>query len=295
MTDTYLRESQLLVLQTQEKALSYLRSGGDIHCLEGISLREGRKVEQSEEASADLKAEARKDLLAAGLHPPRGLKVSDVSRVLLDALGASVAMDGATGEALASERELDIKEDDIVSLLDVPTVEEAASDEEVGRSKEAAGSSEEGGESTTSDEEFYTEHFLSAGSTVRSAIHKPRPGDSGAPRCGVSAKKFHVISSEEALSGKAIFCQRCFGKPAGCDKICTRTKQMEKDGELIRIRCMRRCTLGCDPIARFLDEDKRLHLCANHREQFDRQEEKEMPEASPLGLPVEQSTAAAEG
>ena len=28
MTDTYLRESQLLVLQTQEKALSYLRSGG---------------------------------------------------------------------------------------------------------------------------------------------------------------------------------------------------------------------------------------------------------------------------
>ena len=204
-------------------------------------------------------------------------------------------MDGATGEALASERELDIKEDDIVSLLDALMVEEAASDEEAGKGKEAAGSSEGGGESTTSDEEFYTEHFLSAGTTVRSAMHKPRPGDSGAPRCGVSAKRFHVISCEEALSGKAIFCQRCFGKPAGCDKICTRTKQMEKDGELIRIRCMRRCTLGCDPIARFLDEDKRLHLCANHQEEFERREEKETPEVPPQAPPVEQSTTAAEG
>ena len=35
---------------------------------------------------------------------------------------------------------------------------------------------------------------------------------------------------------------------------------------------MRRCVLGCSPIAKFLDEDTRRHLCANHREEFEKVE-----------------------
>ena len=45
MPDTYLRESQLLVLAAQEKALHYLRSGGDIGSLEGVPLEFGQTTE----------------------------------------------------------------------------------------------------------------------------------------------------------------------------------------------------------------------------------------------------------
>ena len=272
MTDTYLRESQLLVLRAQERALSYLRSGGDIFHLEGLGLAGGvAGTPPDEMANRPVREGALRALQEADQTPPSGLNVSDVSPGLLDAVGASVAMEVPADEALASERAIDIKEEELAGLLDGPTVEEVESNEEKAEASQEAEASE-GEDSTTSDEEFYAESFLAAGSTVRSALHKPNPCGDG-PRCGISAKRFQSISCSEAFSGKTLFCQRCFGKPSGCDKVCSRTKQIERDGEIVRRRCLRRCVLGCDPIAKFLDEDKRGHLCANHREEFSKDEE----------------------
>lgn len=45
MSDTYLRESQLLVLSAQEKALHFLRNGGDVGGLEGVPLSFGQSPE----------------------------------------------------------------------------------------------------------------------------------------------------------------------------------------------------------------------------------------------------------
>ena len=45
MPDTYLRESQLLVLAAQEKALHFLRNGGEVGSLEGVPLDFGQTTE----------------------------------------------------------------------------------------------------------------------------------------------------------------------------------------------------------------------------------------------------------
>ena len=134
MTDAYLRESQLLVLQAQEKALSYLRAGGDISYLESIGLAGEVPLGHPRGSYAPSgRTEALRILEGAGKSPPKGLSVGDVTPGLLDAIGASVAMEMPAAEeaaALAEERDLEIKEEDINRLLDVPMIEEVESGDE---------------------------------------------------------------------------------------------------------------------------------------------------------------------
>ena len=261
MPDAYLRESQLLVLRAQERALLYLREGGDVAVLEGVGLAQEGPGEGLG-SSLDRVRGAKERLAATSDKVAEGLKVGDVSPGPLDKVGSEVAMETLEADELEREGAAEIDVGKIEETLGGPIVEEVTSQYE-----DVEVSSPEDGD-TTSDDEFYTRHFLSAGALVRAALHKPGASDPMRPRCGVAAKRFHQISADEAISCRSSFCQRCFGRPLGCDKICSRLKQSERDGVTLRQRCMRRCGLSCGPVAKFLDEDPRNHLCVAHQEEF---------------------------
>lgn len=96
MPDTYLRESQLLVVDAQEQALSYLRGGGEIVSLEPVPLVQGTK--ERHEGSEDV-PEKRKEVEKPDF---KGLSFSDVPKEVLEQ-GASHG--GFDASVLESETE----------------------------------------------------------------------------------------------------------------------------------------------------------------------------------------------
>ena len=79
---------------------------------------------------------------------------------------------------------------------------------------------------------------------------------------------FELVRAVDPVSKATKFCQRCFGKipKNGCNKLCTKTREVMKDGVQVSVRCGRRCHLGCKPVARYLDLDDRGHRCDAHME-----------------------------
>ena len=97
------------------------------------------------------------DLRDFGQEPSEGLSVSDVTPGLLDTIGASITMDMPVVEAAAAfaeERDLEIGEEELNKLLDVPVIEEAESADEADEEPGGEGPSGEEG-NTISDDKFY--------------------------------------------------------------------------------------------------------------------------------------------
>jgi len=84
----------------------------------------------------------------------------------------------------------------------------------------------------------------------------------------VAGSEFEMVRASDPVSKATKFCQRCFGRipKNGCNKLCTKTREVMKDGVQVSVRCGRRCHLGCKPVARYLDLDERGHRCDAHME-----------------------------
>ena len=253
MPDTYLRESQLLVLAAQEKALHYLRSGGDIGSLEGVPLEFG----QTTEVGGDLKEGSVKVS-----DPPEGWRVQglEVREVVPGVLEEALSHGPLNEETLETEKAQVV---DLEAFKDILTAEsvEGGEDEEW-----KAPSQERSSDVESSGDEFYLDGYLRVAKTISlGTLHKPSPADANLPRCGQKAKGFEFVGAGDALERKATFCVKCFGKANGCNKLCSVVKFKEIDGEKVASRCSRRCERSC-PSSGYTDTDDRVHRCYIHEE-----------------------------
>ena len=256
MSDTYLRESQLLVLSAQENALEYLRKGGKVERLVGVPIgtseapgqQSAREVDSPGQQSTR-EGKVKLGELSGWVAP--GLELRDV---VPDTLEEGLRNGPLDSESLANE----LSGEDIT-----PSLEACLG----GAPKEDPTdvASAESGEESSSEDECFLTHFLRAGRTLRvGSLHKPKPTNEEEARCGIKARAFEKIDAAEALERKSNFCKRCFGPVAGCDKLCSVVKKFKVDGVTVTARCMRRCGMGCEKLASYLDRDEREHRCDAH-------------------------------
>ena len=254
MSDTYLRESQLLVLSAQEKALEYLREGGKIETLVGVPIGSSVQPGQSETAR-----EGKVRRVEPSDWKSPGLELRDVVPSTLEECVSHGPLDEAS---LAGE----MSGEDLTTPLEVLLGGEPKEDPADVEEEEAEG--EEGmTDDDSSEDEFFITHFLRAGLTLRSgSLHKPKPHQDDAARCGTKAKSFEKIEAVEALERRSSFCKKCFGPATGCDKLCSAAKRLRIGDGFVVARCMRRCGLGCEQLAKYMDKDEREHRCDAHLE-----------------------------
>ena len=235
MPDCYLREAQLLVLGAQEKALWFIRDGGVIGKLEGVPLEPGPDHFETDEAATEfreIKTRAKRAL--EDFKPLVGISRNDVPQAVLDDL---VRHGEASTEILASEKgnenfeigamaELVVSaEDSLKDVFSPDLEEEVASDSD-------------------SVVEFYEEVFVQVKGSLRGSLHKASPNQSCRPRCNVAGSEFEMVRASDPVSKATKFCQRCFGKiPKNGCKLCTKTREVMKDGVQVNVRCGRRCHL----------------------------------------------------
>ena len=253
MPDTYLRESQLLVLRAQREVLSRLRSGEKIGALEGLRITDFPK---------DFEPEPYQPSKDVG----RG-KQSDTDPAV-DRRDFTMEPTANYGPMLPDARHLREEPMDDVSKGDPDEIKQALGQEvkekvdaevEEGPNPYLGQTSDSASDSDLDDPdddlENYFGHFLTV-DKKGSRIHKPlTSGGQTMPMCRVRGETFLVT---EAWASNTMACQRCFGKADGCTTPCTHTR-IHEDRVL---RCGRRCTLGCGRLG--VDADERIHSCALH-------------------------------
>ncbi len=255
MPDTYLRESQLLVVEAQERALEYLRGGGEIISLEAVPL-----VSATGESRQGSTKEGRHDGGAPKPEASQGLSLDDVPREVLEPAASHGRVDPSLLASEASEV-VDIESVDRL-LAEMVQAEVIESGGETDGEMEIPETPE-----SDSDEEFYLASFLKVSPSLRvGSLHKAKAGGADLPRCGQAGKRFEAVAACDSIERRTTFCQKCFGKADGCNKLCSTVKELKgKDGEVSIGRCMRRCCLGCEDLAKFVDKDERIHLCSYHK------------------------------
>lgn len=147
MSDTYLRESQLLVLSAQEKALHFLRNGGDVGGLEGVPLDFGQspELEDKEKVFEKKVPEPPEDWRADGL---------GVQEVCREVLEEALSNGPLTDECLNSEKAMVVELSGFKEILDGAPHEEPAETEMVAPERDRSSDVESSGD------EFYLEGFL---------------------------------------------------------------------------------------------------------------------------------------
>ena len=281
MPDTYLRESQLLVLEAQEKALEYLRCGGEIISLEAVPL-----VRTTGESWQGSTSEGKREGGAPKPETPQGLSFDDVPKEVLEPAASHGKVDP---DLLASEagETVDIESvDRFLEMVQVENIESGGEDESVVEIPETPESD--------SDDEFYLGSFLKVSPSLRiGSLHKAKADTIDLPRCGQAGKRFERVAACDSIERRTTFCQKCFGKVVGCDKLCSALKELDgPDGVAIAGRCMRRCCLGCEDLAKFMGKDERDHLCSYHKAKKENEDGREIEE-----LPVvkDELTSPADG
>ena len=243
MPDVYLREAQLMVLRGQERALAFLRKGGDIGGLIGEpvfnEVPEGKTnadlhrcdtamVDQvlgkSGQSPVYFSTEFMDDLLRGTSDIP-DLEMLEKEResVQNDSEAASLLGDGSQSEKEVEPRGANVK---------------AAED---------GGKPDEGSEESDDEVDDY-EGMVQVFAQVKkptptSRIHRNREVSQGRyydtealPMCGAKGS-YDYIKATEAMDSE--LCIRCFGRSAGCSYLCGKTVT-SKEG-VVR-RCARRCT-----------------------------------------------------
>ena len=257
MPDVYLREAQLMVLRGQERALAYLRAGGDIGGLVGEPVF--KEVPEGS-TNADFKrceqAMVDQELGEFGQSPVY------FSAEFMDAVLKGTS-DLPDLDMLEKERSSTANDTEASALLEDETESENEKD-----GQDAANASADKG--TKQDEQLAAESddeaedfegmvsvFVQIKKPVpTSKIHRGREhGMAGPfyaearPMCGAKGS-YDYINAEEAMDSE--LCIRCFGRSAGCSYLCSR-KVVGKDGTVRR--CARRC---------MRDGDHLEHQCHMH-------------------------------
>ena len=257
MPDVYLREAQLMVLRGQERALAYLRAGGDIGGLvgepvfkevpEGSTNADFRRCEQ-----AMVDQELGEFGQSPGYFSPEFMDAVLKGTSDLPDLDMLEKERGSTGNGTEAS-----------ALLEDETQSENEGDgpDAAGAGAEQSTKQEEQQELESDDEAEDFEGMVSVFVQVKkpvptSKIHRGREhGMAGPfyaearPMCGAKGS-YDYIKAEEAMDSE--LCIRCFGRWAGCSYLCSRTA-VSRDGTVRK--CARRCTC---------DGDHSEHKCHMH-------------------------------
>lgn len=278
MSDTYLREAQVIVLKGQVVVLERLRSGEKIGSLEGVGLTGERfGAESSKEEDGDEGKGPPRDRAAKAMDPappvllrqgPSGeaefvpelwQDVVMFPQELRDEGLAKVPTDEKT-DYLAKEKEVELPEiSDCVELAE-------KSDEEFEKiaAEDPAEDSEDSDASVEKHDMEVLDCLVTCGSRTKK-VHRPAAGvannplQGNIPWCNASGKSFTILPLFEALPGDVSLCMRCFGKPGHCNGLCTYVTT--RGGK--KFRCARRCDLRCEEIGK-KDADVRAHACSFH-------------------------------
>eukprot|EP00435_Cladocopium_sp_Y103_P012323 s2411_g3.t1 len=262
MPDTYLRESQVLILNCQEKCLEYLRQGGDLVRLIGEPISPGISQED-QAADKTRRARAMEASFGAG---------ADVLQLPSDLLDEAFRDGKIIQETLDREKALLKGGRNVEDLL------ENAEQDPLGYDP---GDSETEGEKTKvleeqsrpklvdpqealdeGDTEGLTPYWVQAKTPgPRPKVHLPsvaslevKPVIHAIPRCG-AAGNFELLKVEDALDPTTRLCRRCCPTTErGCEEICSHMYLGKSD--LTVYRCCRRCECG--------EGDHKEHFCCLH-------------------------------
>lgn len=245
MPDTYLREAQTMVLEAQEKCLSYLRGGGDLVRLLGTPIGEGEAVPPEEYKEAARRAMASPACFAAD---ESSLPLEFFDQAFTDdgwdgrALGAEAAGLSARGHPSREELVLEAPapEPDAVSDAD----SEASTERQLPETSEA----DPLDWMDRADTEGMVSRFVQVASpTTKSRLHLPALSRDGGdypveaePKCGAGGK-FAYLKADEAIDPSGGLCQRCWplSGHGSCPVLC---EHMTLTKKAVVLRCSRRCS-----------------------------------------------------
>ena len=268
MADSYLRAAQILVLEAQERCLSYLRSGGDLPHLTGEPLSES--APKGDHPAADKKRA--EEAMAAPKHFAVGKESLAAELFNEDDFDEEKKL---KDEVLSSELGSPIGEEEASKLLDdyspgTPLDTEPEEEWEgavpvLKSEKEDLNAAEIQEKFDMMDSEGMILALVQArAATPNSKLHLPfmDPEDSdlpplALPRCGVKGV-YDYIHAEETLSEDHAVCVRCLPghkDPAGCQSICGQLA-LTSGVPTLTMRCSRRCGLGPEPHTE--------HRCIHH-------------------------------
>ena len=263
MPDTYLRESQILILGSQEKCLEYLRQGGDFVRLVGEQLAPDKVQEQKQEDES-----RRERAMASDLGD--GASLDTLPKDFLD--NAFSAEGLLSEEVLKKEKDLMTGQEPMPDLLKEEAYDadsEASSSSESIEKKppgddKASGSLKDPVEAMDeADTEKLTMVWVQAKTPGKAPkVHLPYPGTFGGdkppvavPKCGTSGD-FELIKAEETLDAATKLCKRCSPsteKSEGCEAICS---HLFLGRNVSVYRCIRRCKMA--------KGDHSEHRCSFH-------------------------------
>eukprot|EP00435_Cladocopium_sp_Y103_P019421 s1582_g4.t1 len=195
MADLYVRESQVIILEAQEKCLSYLRKGGDLQTLIGSPLGDGPTPQGDKDRDGLIAFDER----------------CSISPKKMD-FESKWVPDRARLEEMLVEEE---PETPVPSDIDDPplVVPKSADELAIQDALDAA------------DFEGMVEALVQAKAAVgASKLHLPKmlpdeekiPVEPG-PRCGIRGA-FDYILAEEAIDAESSLCFRCWPTPRGTEK-----------------------------------------------------------------------------
>eukprot|EP00435_Cladocopium_sp_Y103_P061748 s675_g23.t1 len=261
MPDTYLRESQVLILGSQEKCLEYLRGGGDLVRLIGEPVGPGKGQEdcQAEEArraramAADFGDGADVDKLTKDFLDP-AFKNGKISAEILAQEKASLADAGNLGDCLEEVDQLSPGYDPTSTASETEVTKAQEEEKKVTLPDPEQKLDEE-------DSEGLTPYWVSAKAMGRKPkVHLPSaasleesPVTKAIPKCGASGT-FELLKVEDPLDPSTKLCRRCSpGTEGACDEICSHVFLSQ---ELTVYRCFR----GCECV----EEGHADHFCGFH-------------------------------
>eukprot|EP00435_Cladocopium_sp_Y103_P009771 s2693_g2.t1 len=223
MPDTYLREAQTLLLESQLKCIVYLREGGDLVRLEGVPVDKSPQVEMDEVE----KARRAKAMSACVLPALLAARVPmDLLDSGFDAAGQiaeerllhekTIFRDGDDwSECLADAEEpvVELKQEKETDAAEGAEVKDALKDDDLERVMDEL------------DTEGLTAFWVHAKSpSAKPLMHLPAPhclvGETivdPAPKCGIAGSFTHSIA-EDALDFAATLCRRCC--TSGTERAC---------------------------------------------------------------------------
>ena len=253
MPDCYLREAQTLLIEAQQKCLTYLRDGGDLIRLEGTRI--GPRAEEEEEGRRS-KAMAWQSLpatFAARVPAAFWDEGHDAAGKVAE---ERMALEKTIYDGGGDFSECLVDEEDDTSSGYSPSI---AEDED--QAEEQAAQVDPEAAMDEVDSEGMTAYWVQAKTpTAKTKVHLPASqcfvdGNPvrAIPKCGM-AGSFDFVKADEVLEIGAQLCRRCSPTTTerGCEAICS---HMHLSRDVRVYRCHRRCDVeGAH------DE----HLCSLH-------------------------------
>lgn len=241
MPDLYLREAQLMVLRGQERALAYLRRGGDVGGLIGEPVF--KEIPKDGKSGVDLKScdtAMVDEILGEFSKNPIHCAAEFLDEVLKG------THDLPDLEMLEKERATSVcAETASECLRDVSEseVEEPAGEDKASSLKKEQEISENESDDVEEDFEGMVSAFVQVKRpTQASKIHRNKDRDQedlydkiAQPLCGAKGS-YDYIQASEAMDSE--LCVRRFGRTTGCSYLCGKVKA--RPGCPVR-RCARRC------------------------------------------------------